>query len=245
MGRIVAIGGGDLSAGETLPIDRYIVSLARSESPRLLFIPTASHDSAGYIERFRAAYTPLGCVVDTLCLYGEESDDGIRRKVLTADIIYVGGGNTEAMMELWRSRSVDRYLRQAYRAGTVLSGLSAGSICWFIAGHSDSEFIAGADKPAYKWVRGLGFLPFLHCPHYNEPERQDFDAFFAGQAADAVALENNTAFVELDGEYFVIRSDPSARAVLLSWDGHAVQRRELSGEKDCCFARGANEEPHR
>ena len=68
------------------------------------------------------------------------------------------------MMELWRSRSVDRYLRQAYRAGTVLSGLSAGSICWFIAGHSDSEFIAGADKPAYKWVRGLGFFTLSALP---------------------------------------------------------------------------------
>ena len=60
MGRIVAIGGGDLRAGETLPIDRYIVSLARSESPRLLFIPTASHDSAGYIELVQKVYGSLG-----------------------------------------------------------------------------------------------------------------------------------------------------------------------------------------
>ena len=237
MGRIVAIGGGELRAGETLPIDRYIVSLARSESPRLLFIPTASHDSAGYIELVQDVYGSLGCTVEALCLYGEESDDEIRRKVLTADIIYVGGGNTEAMMELWRSRSVDRYLRQAYRAGTVLAGLSAGSICWFIAGHSDSEFIAGTDQPVYKWVRGLGLLPFLHCPHYNEPERQGFDGFVDGQVADAIALENNTAFVELDGEYFVIRSNESARAFLLSWDGAAVHKRALSGEKDDCFVR--------
>lgn len=237
MGRIVAIGGGDLRCGETLPIDRYIVSLARNKNPNLLFIPTASHDFPGYIESVRTVYSSLGCSFESLCLYGDESDDDIRRKILSADIIYVGGGNTEAMMELWRQRSVDQYLRQVYRNGTVLAGLSAGSICWFIAGYSDSEFIAGVDRPVYKWVRGLGLLPFLHSPHYNEPERRGFDDYFAGQFTDAIALDNNTAFVEVDGVYSVFKADETARAVLLSWDGAAVHRRELDSTPDDCFVK--------
>ena len=100
----------------------------------------------------------LGCKTETLYLikqnplYAE-----IRSKILSADLIYVGGGDTVKMMEIWRSYKVDECLKEAYEAGIVLSGLSTGSICWFKYGHSDSDSFRNKDGWwDYKQVDGLG-----------------------------------------------------------------------------------------
>lgn len=228
MGKIVAIGGGELYWGETRAIDEYIVRLAGKDSPKLLFIPTASGDTESYIDLVKKVYGELGCIVDTLCLFKEPyADKEIQDKIFSTDIIYVGGGDTETMMQKWAEHSVDTYLRAAYQRGIILSGLSAGSDCWFIAGYSDSEFFTDTPNPAYKWVRGLGLLPFLHTPHYNEPERKGFDDYFAGQVTDAVALDNGTAFVEIDGEYSVVHANDTGKAYLLSWNGRSIEKREF------------------
>ena len=79
------------------------------------------------------------------------------------------------MMKIWEKYSVDKYLKEAYKKNIVLSGLSAGAVCWFKAGFSDSEFIEGIDRPRYKWVKGLGILPYLNNVHYEEEERKEFD----------------------------------------------------------------------
>lgn len=228
MGKIVAIGGGEIYWGETRAIDEYIVRLSGKPSPRLLFIPTASGDTESYIDVVKRVYGELGCTVDALCLIRESYTDAeIRGKIFSADIIYVGGGDTETMMKKWAEFSVDTYLREAYQRGIILSGLSAGSDCWFIAGYSDSEFFTGITDPAYKWVRGLGLLPFLHTPHYNEPERKGFDAYFAGQITDAIALDNSTAFVEIDGQYSVVHANDTGKAYYLTWNGKSVEKREF------------------
>ena len=92
MGRIVAIGGGEIRDGETLNIDKFIVSLSGKEKPSLLFIPTASNDSEGYIETVKKVYKELGCDVKILCLTKENiEEDDIRDIILKSDIIYVGG----------------------------------------------------------------------------------------------------------------------------------------------------------
>lgn len=213
MGKIVAIGGGELKEGETLAIDQYIVRLSEKKNPRLLFLPTASQDAKGYIETVTQTYSKLGCQVNSLCLVSHHnSDEEIQNKIFSSDIIYVGGGDTEDMMKIWHKYHVDCYLKEAYRRNIILSGLSAGAICWFIAGYSDSEFIAGSSDPHFKWVKGLGLLPYLHCPHYNEENRHDFDSFYQGQITDAIALDNNTAFCECNGVYSIIKSDPLANA---------------------------------
>lgn len=82
------------------------------------------------------------------------------------------------MMQVWRKYSVDKSLIKAYKSGKILSGLSVGSICWFIAGHSDSEFIEGIENPIPICVKGLGIIPYLRCPHYDEPKREGFDEFY-------------------------------------------------------------------
>lgn len=225
---IIAIGGGEVSQNQTYEIDKFIVESSKKENPNFLFIPTASRDAEAYIEVINNLYENLGCTTDTLYLSNVEvNKEEVNQKIENADIIYVGGGNTSYMMEVWRQYSVDKALIRAYTSGKVLSGLSAGSICWFIAGHSDSEFIEGVERPKHKWVKGLGIIPYLHCPHYDEPERADFDEFFAGQVADAIAIENQVAIVWENNEIKVIKSNTDKNAYRLSWSNTGLIKKVL------------------
>src|SRR5690606_35502580 len=128
MGKIIALGGGELRKGATLAIEARIVELTGKARPRALFIPTASGGPENYVETFHAQYgDQLGCETDTLYLPAKRpAPDVIAEKIEAADLNYVGGGNTLRMMKLWRRLGVDALLRQAHARGTVLSGISAG-----------------------------------------------------------------------------------------------------------------------
>ena len=158
MGKIVAIGGGDLSALATEPIDRAIIELSGKSNPHALFIPTASSDSVEYWETFDQAYrVAYGCDTDVLYLLGTAPDPSdVARKIERADIVYVGGGNTLKMMRRWRRLGVDVLLREAHAKGAVLCGVSAGAICWFDSGHSDSMSFyhpkTGTISPSPAWA---------------------------------------------------------------------------------------------
>jgi len=151
----------------------------------------------------------------------------VNQKIENADIIYVGRGNTQYMMKVWQEYGVDKALIRAYKSGKVLSGLSAGSICWFISGHSDSEFIEDIENPNPIWVKGLGIIPYLHCPHYDEPDRVGFDEFYAGQLTDAIAIENQVAIAWDNYEMKVIKSNPEKNAYILSWSDTGLNKEVL------------------
>lgn len=163
---IVAIGGGEIRTRGTAPIDREIIRLSSKKNPKLLFIPTASSDSERYWQRVRDYFSGfLKCKTDVLFLIkGRPSKAQIREKILSADIVYVGGGNTLFMMRVWRRLGVDALLRSAYEQGTVLSGISAGAICWFDSGDSDSMSFYNPQKWNYINVKGLGLIQGIHCP---------------------------------------------------------------------------------
>lgn len=225
---IIAIGGGEVSQNKTYEIDKFIVESSKKENPNFLFIPTASKDAEPYIKTIKELYESLGCKTDTLHLSNVEVNrEDVNQKIEKADIIYVGGGNTAYMMEVWKQYSIDKELIKAYTSGKVLAGLSAGSICWFIAGHSDSEFIEDVENPKHKWVKGLGIIPYLHCPHYDEPERAGFDEFFNGQVADAIAIENQAAVVWDNYEIKVIKANNSKNAYRLSWSDTGLNKEVL------------------
>ena len=228
MGIIVAIGGGELRNGETKLIDKYIVSLSKKDNPKLLFIPTASNDAEGYIELIHEKYEELGCIVDALCLHTNTySPQQVQEKILNADIIYVGGGDTVRMMEKWKEYKVDIYLKEAYNKGIVLSGLSAGSICWFQFGHSDSNSFINSGQWDYIRAYGLGLISAAHCPHYNEEGRESFDEMMIGESIPGIALENNTALIEIDGKYKIIKADKNRKAFILKPYFNGIKKEEL------------------
>src|SRR3989344_4848248 len=140
-------------------IDREIIRLTGKKRPRVLFIPTASSDSDGYFETVQKHFgRRLGCKVDALRVINEKLPRAeIERKVMSSDIVYVGGGNTLKMIRAWKSCGLDTILKKAWNKGIVLSGLSAGSICWFRSGTSDSRRFKNSDAELIK-VSGLGFI---------------------------------------------------------------------------------------
>jgi dipeptidase E len=231
MGKIVAIGGGELSQGETMTIDKYLVNLSFKEEPRLLFIPTASNDAEGYIQLVEEKFSELGCIVDSLCLatklYTEEQ---IRDKVLSSDIIYVGGGDTLMMMKHWRKNNLDMHLKEAYSRGIVLSGISAGSICWFNFGNRECgthDDVNWEDNRA----SGLGLIRAGHCPHYDAEGATEFDDMMKNEVIPGIALEDKTAFVVLDEEYYIVKSDSERKAYIIKSGNNDLVKEELEEGK--------------
>ena len=193
---IVAIGGGEISQRETLAIDQAIVRLAQKTRPKALFIPTASGDASGYIDTFHDVYgNDLGCQTQSLLLFGQDRDaHAIKSKILEADIIYVGGGNTLRMMKLWRRRGVDQLLKRAGNQGAVMAGLSAGAICWHDFGHSDSCRFSRDGNWSYIRVKGLGFQSGVFCPHLDQEGRHEpFRDMIARQGGTGIACDDNAA----------------------------------------------------
>ncbi|WP_195575882.1 peptidase E [Paenibacillus sp. 1001270B_150601_E10] len=164
MRQIIAMGGGGFSMEpDNLLLDQYVLTQVDSASPKVCFIPTASGDADSYIDRFYTSFRSLPCEPSHLSLF-EPAFQDLEPFVLSQDILYVGGGNTRNMLVLWREWGLDRILRKAYEQGIVLTGLSAGSICWFQEGLTDP-----LHAPLYK-LNALGFIPGSHCPHYDGEE---------------------------------------------------------------------------
>jgi len=160
--QIIAMGGGGFSMEpENLALDSYILSATGAARPKVCFIGTASGDSQVYIDRFYTSMRTLPCEPSHLSLFKLEISD-FRSFVLGQDAIYVGGGATRNLLVLWREWGLDTILREAWETGVVLAGISAGSICWFEHGLSDSV-VANELRP----LACLGFLPGSNCPHYD------------------------------------------------------------------------------
>jgi dipeptidase E len=166
--QIVAMGGGGFSMEpENLLLDRFVLSIARVPEPKVCFVGTATGDAQTYVDKFYAAFRTLPCTPTDLSLFKPPTTD-LRSFVMEQDVIYVGGGNTRNLLVLWREWGLDSILREAWLSGIVMAGISAGSICWFQQGLSDSV-IPGDLAP----LECLGFLPGSNCPHYDgEPGRR-------------------------------------------------------------------------
>ena len=236
MGKIVAIGGGEMKLGETTDIDREIIRLTGKTHPRLLFLPTASNDAVTYYDSVIKHFgQELGCQTDVLYLiYDRPSLKEIEKKILGADAVYVGGGNTEKMMRVWRNTGTADVLKRAYQRGIVLSGLSAGAICWFRWGNSDSRIIAGTSEDLIR-VSGLGFVNALFCPHFDaEVQRhENLKRMMLKTPGIAVAVDNCCALEIIDNDYRIISSKPPAGAYRLFWKSGSYAKKVIT--KDAQF----------
>ena len=204
---LVAIGGGEIKQKTTLAIDRFIVERAKERitdghRPIALMFPTASHDCMPYFNSFRKTYTSVLDVKADVALLSREglmNADAIREKLAVSDIIYVGGGDTKYMLEVWQRWDILKDILAAYERGAILCGLSAGAICWFEQMYTDSDIIPG-ESSDYKLLKGLGVLKGTACPHYNYRQK-DFDLAAEQNAISfSYALEDDAALVFVDGE---------------------------------------------
>jgi len=226
--QIVAIGGASfLAPYEDMPLYRYLLALTGKERPRVCFLPQASGESLDYTVNFFTTFSMLPCQPSHLSLFAPPTAD-LRSLLLDQDLIYVGGGNTKSMLALWREWRLDTILRAAWEQGTVLAGLSAGSICWFAQGITDS--IPGPLTP----LNCLGFLPGTNCPHYSSEEkrRPSFHQLLAeGEIAPGYAADDGVALYFADESLArVVATRRNARAYRLALHEGVVQETPLEPE---------------
>jgi dipeptidase E len=187
--QIVAFGGGGFSMepGNRL-LDDYVLGLTGVERPRVCFVPTASGDADHYIVRFYRAFPASRCEPSHVSLFRRDKGSGIdcdpAAHLLAQDLIYVGGGSVVSLLGVWRAHGLDEVLRACWQQGTVLCGLSAGSLCWF-----QEAVTAFHGRP--RRIACLGFLAWSNCVHYDgEPGRREeylsavVDGMTPGYAAD-------------------------------------------------------------
>mmetsp|Transcript_32541 Transcript_32541/g.74879 ORF Transcript_32541/g.74879 Transcript_32541/m.74879 type:complete len:321 (-) Transcript_32541:175-1137(-) len=225
---IVACGRGrDISSPV---ISDAIISMAQRASGKatddltFLYLGTPDFESQEGLDLQSKAFSDAGCRIEHLKLTAPEdipSTSEMSAKIEAADIVAVSGGNTLFAISRWRRLGVDRLLRTAWERGTIMCGGSAGGICWFDGGHSDSLDPATVlrakeappgdeEKAAWEYVRvaGLGFVPALCCPHHdqvqsnNVPRSKDFDRMLLRNPAEiGICVDNNAAFVVEGDQY--------------------------------------------
>ena len=160
MKQIIAIGGGGFGRNPNQRIiEKYIIDQSSVSKPNVLFIPTASAEDKSYTVNFYSCFNGLNCNPSHLNLF--QRTPRIEGLINKADIIYVGGGNTKSMLAVWKEWKLDKFLIKAYNKGTVLAGVSAGAICWFDTGITDSW------ASNLNYIDCLGILPGSCCPHYD------------------------------------------------------------------------------
>jgi peptidase E len=205
--------GGSAGADEeaTRRLLAHAIGLSEKPQPKVCVVPTAVGDDTDSVLRLygllpeaaAASYVP----------FFPWPPERLREVVLEQDVIFVGGGNTANMLAIWRVHGFDAILREAWEAGVVLTGWSAGMICWFEAGVTDSF------GPQLDGMRaGLGFLPGSACPHYDGEERRRpvYTELVAGGFPPGIAADDGVG-VHFSGtalaEVVTVRTEATAYRV--------------------------------
>ena len=197
-GHIIAIGGGGFGRNPNhRKIEKYILELTGKEKPNVVFFPTASAENQAYIIQFYKCFTKMSCEPSHVTFFQRTPRlDSIINKV---DVIYVGGGNTKSMLAVWQEWKLDKLLLKAYNNGKILCGVSAGAICWFEQGITDSW------DSNLNVIDCLGFLPEMACPHYQEEKdrRPDVHKMLKqGKCGPGWAIDGGAAIHFKNGKYY-------------------------------------------
>ena len=217
--QIIALGGGGFGSEPDNPaLDLFILEQARVPTPRVCFIPTARGDDPAYLDRFHTAFSRYDCDRSHLLFFDRTPE--LRSTILGQHVIFVGGGNTKSMLAVWREWGVIELLREAWESGIVLSGVSAGAICWFDQGLTDSF---ANDLTV---LDCMGFLEGSCSPHYDgEAERRPSYQRLMGEGGvvPGIALDDGAAAHFVDGQLSeVVTSRPNAKAYSVSFKDEAI-----------------------
>ena len=206
---IVASSGGFLGTdrwGVTRPGGIFLraLELSGTERPRVLFVMTASGDDRAYLTTMYQAVSSLSVDVDHLALFPQPNQQ-VEEAIDRADVIWVGGGSVANLLALWNLHGVDTAMRDAYEQGTVLAGVSAGSICWHVGGPTDS--FGPTLQPV---TNGLNIIPFGNGVHYDsEAQRRPLLHTLVGDGTLPLsfATDDRAALVYRDGQPFEVVTD--------------------------------------
>ena len=206
--RIVACGG------HVQPLVDYLLGLTGKDDPSVCFLATATGDAR--LPAFYELFPSSRCRPSHVALFGIPRPDR-REHLLSRDAIFVGGGNTASMLAAWRAHGVDEVLHEAWEQGVLLAGSSAGAICWFEAGVTDS-FRVELDA-----LECLGWLSGSCCPHYDgeENRRPAYRRLLAEGFPAGIAIDDRAA-VRFEGGGLV--------EVVTAAEGAGAYRVDAGGE---------------
>jgi peptidase E len=213
---IVAFGGlpgRDAPASAYQPFWAYLSGLTGRPRPRICLLATAGGDDPEALARMHGRLDGAPADVSHLALFPMPNVADPADLLLSQDLIFVGGGSVANMLAVWRVHGLDAIMRSAWQAGVVLAGVSAGAICWFEGGTTDSF---GPDLRPF--TDGLGLLGGSYCPHYDsEPGRRPLftSLVAAGTLPPGIACDDGA------GAHFI---GGDLDSVVTGWAGAAGYR---------------------
>lgn len=211
--------GGELQPGFV----KEVIALTGKARPKICFLPTGTGDNPQVIIAWYnlCQDLPLQPYVLGVWVKSSPKNETFEQKLMKMDAIIVGGGNTLNMMAIWKAQGIDTLLRNAYKKGIVLAGGSAGSLCWFNGGYSDSR------PDQLSIVQGIGLLPYSHCPHYHsEAARKPLylNAILTGKLGAGYACDDKAGIIFRNGKY--------AQSLALDKDSHTYYLSVKDGKID-------------
>ena len=226
--QIIAIGGGGFGRNPGVGIiEKYILDQSKKSSPNICFIPTARGDDAAYKESYYTTFEKLSCNPTHLDFFKRTPD--LKKLINDQDIIFVGGGNTKSMLAVWKDWGLNKLLKDAYDSGVIMCGVSAGAICWFQRGVTDSW------SDELRVMDCLGFIKGVCCPHYDEePERRPFvsQSLKEGNLDSSFSIEGGCALHFIDEQPFKsIIFEKGKNAYFVTMDDADLNEETYSKEK--------------
>lgn len=227
LGQIIAIGGGGFGRSpHVAKIEKYILEQSDKKKPKVCFIPTASAENSDYIVNFYTAFSRFECELTHISFF--KRTPNLKSILNKQDIIYVGGGNTKSMLSVWKEWKLDQLLLKAYQRGAILCGVSAGAICWFEYGITDSW------ASHLNIIECLNFLPGCCCPHYDgeEARRPYVTSLIAdGKRNSCYAIEDGAALHFKNNKvHTAISFDKNKKSYYVSLKDQSVCEEKISGE---------------
>ena len=223
--QVIAIGGGGFGRNPGLGIiEKYILDQSEKNNPNICFIPTATGDDESYKVSYYSTFSKLDCKPTHLDFF--KRTPNLEKLILSQDVIFVGGGNTKSMLSVWREWGLHNILRTAYDNGTIMSGVSAGAICWFEEGITDSW----ADR--LNIIDCLGFTKGNCCPHYDEESerRPSLIQFLKKkELSDCYAIEGGCALhIKNDDVYSAVSFQGNKKTYLVNLEGEKIKENIVS-----------------
>tara|TARA_B100000482_G_scaffold40400_1_gene25895 strand:- start:1498 stop:2190 length:693 start_codon:yes stop_codon:yes gene_type:complete len=192
--KIIAIGGGGFTHQADESLDQFVVDQSKKTNNKIGFLATASNDDKKKISLF---YNRFENTESELSHFNLTSDvNGFSEWILNKDIVYIGGGNTKFMLEIWKNNMLENIFKKAYESGIILSGVSAGAVCWFEWILSDSV------SPGFKPLKGINLISGSCTPHSSNIERinQFQQDIKNGKLPHGIAIDDGVAVVFIDGK---------------------------------------------
>jgi len=223
---IFAVGGWK-TPKDALPLMRYFVGLTGKPNPKVCLLPTASGDSADSIVSYYDLMNQLDCRPRHLRLFQPSRVNDFEEVLMDMDAIFVGGGNTLNMLAIWKEQGIDKVLHKAWKKGVVLGGASAGAICWFAQGCTDSR------PGKLTALDGLGWLPGSACPHFDLEKRKAayHELVRSGDLQNGIACDEGVGVLyEEEKAIRVVSSLPKAKAWTVKRQDGKVETTPLETE---------------